>query len=187
MRAAFVACGCVQVRPKCASRISAEPASESLDFQGKDGAQGRNRTSDTRIFSPLLYQLSYLGAGAGESSLLPPPRSSRFIGDSFRPVQIVARGCRRQTRCPGQGAWTTADAGAFARLTHLPDCTARHRRGRVGMWPKPLCPPCRLARLRPPLPLGEEASQPPRAGPRPPQNGGAPPPDRRNDNAGITV
>ena len=25
-------------------------------------AQNRNRTSDTRIFSPLLYQLSYLGA-----------------------------------------------------------------------------------------------------------------------------
>ena len=24
-------------------------------------AQNRNRTSDTRIFSPLLYQLSYLG------------------------------------------------------------------------------------------------------------------------------
>ncbi len=27
----------------------------------RDGAQGRNRTTDTRIFSPLLYQLSYLG------------------------------------------------------------------------------------------------------------------------------
>jgi hypothetical protein len=25
------------------------------------GAQGRNRTTDTRIFSPLLYLLSYLG------------------------------------------------------------------------------------------------------------------------------
>ena len=25
------------------------------------GASGRNRTNDTRIFSPLLYQLSYLG------------------------------------------------------------------------------------------------------------------------------
>ena len=25
------------------------------------GASGRNRTSDTRIFSPLLYQLSYRG------------------------------------------------------------------------------------------------------------------------------
>ncbi len=28
------------------------------------GAQGRNRTTDTGIFSPLLYQLSYLGLGA---------------------------------------------------------------------------------------------------------------------------
>jgi hypothetical protein len=27
----------------------------------KGGAQSRNRTSDTRIFNPLLYQLSYLG------------------------------------------------------------------------------------------------------------------------------
>ena len=26
------------------------------------GAQGRNRTADTGIFNPLLYQLSYLGA-----------------------------------------------------------------------------------------------------------------------------
>ena len=29
-----------------------------------DGAQGRNRTTDTRIFNPLLYQLSYLGITA---------------------------------------------------------------------------------------------------------------------------
>ena len=28
--------------------------------QSPDGGQGRNRTTDTRIFSPLLYQLSYL-------------------------------------------------------------------------------------------------------------------------------
>jgi hypothetical protein len=26
----------------------------------QDGGQGRDRTADTRIFSPLLYQLSYL-------------------------------------------------------------------------------------------------------------------------------
>ena len=29
------------------------------------GAQGRIRTTDTRIFSPLLYQLSYLGFSPG--------------------------------------------------------------------------------------------------------------------------
>ncbi len=34
------------------------------------GGQGRNRTTDTRIFSPLLYQLSYLAPGA------PRPASS---------------------------------------------------------------------------------------------------------------
>ena len=27
----------------------------------KNGAQRRDRTTDTRIFNPLLYQLSYLG------------------------------------------------------------------------------------------------------------------------------
>jgi hypothetical protein len=27
----------------------------------KSGARSRNRTSDTRIFNPLLYQLSYPG------------------------------------------------------------------------------------------------------------------------------
>ena len=30
---------------------------------GFSGAQGRIRTTDTRIFSPLLYQLSYLATG----------------------------------------------------------------------------------------------------------------------------
>ena len=29
--------------------------------KGGDGAQGRNRTTDTAIFSRMLYQLSYLG------------------------------------------------------------------------------------------------------------------------------
>ena len=32
-----------------------------LDVEEYYGAQGRNRTTDTRIFNPLLYQLSYLG------------------------------------------------------------------------------------------------------------------------------
>ncbi len=44
-------------------------ASTNVRFRGKaraiceDGAQGRNRTTDTVIFSHVLYQLSYLGAG----------------------------------------------------------------------------------------------------------------------------
>ena len=30
-------------------------------LKGRNGASGRNRTNDTGIFSPLLYQLSYRG------------------------------------------------------------------------------------------------------------------------------
>ena len=36
---------------------------KSAKFREFNGGQGRNRTIDTRIFSPLLYQLSYLAAG----------------------------------------------------------------------------------------------------------------------------
>ena len=36
------------------------------------GAQGRNRTTDTRIFNPLLYRLSYLGEGRQLNPLTPP-------------------------------------------------------------------------------------------------------------------
>ena len=35
------------------------PVTRYEDLQ-EDGGQSRNRTNDTRIFSPLLYQLSYL-------------------------------------------------------------------------------------------------------------------------------
>ena len=36
---------------------------ETIDNQEENGAQSWNRTSDTAIFSRMLYQLSYLGAG----------------------------------------------------------------------------------------------------------------------------
>ena len=50
---------------------------EVLDFHG---GQGRNRTTDTRIFSPLLYQLSYLAAAGGAAYYTGPggPRQGNF-------------------------------------------------------------------------------------------------------------
>ena len=33
--------------------------------EGRNGGQGRNRTADTGIFNPLLYQLSYLAIRVG--------------------------------------------------------------------------------------------------------------------------
>ena len=43
-------------------------------------AQSRNRTSDTRIFSPLLYQLSYLGISVS------PYGKDLVAGTGFEPM-----------------------------------------------------------------------------------------------------
>ena len=72
-------------------------------FKNKnDGAQGRDRTTDTRIFSPLLYQLSYLGlfrqfgearprlqfAGPLRDARIETPASRRWlIGNRPAPVE----------------------------------------------------------------------------------------------------
>ena len=41
-----------------------------ISFLRSSGASGRNRTNDTRIFSPLLYQLSYRGILSRAEALL---------------------------------------------------------------------------------------------------------------------
>ena len=76
--------GLNQIFASCAGRRTAGPPKQTFVVSGHnpgarllwsgDGAQGRIRTTDTRIFSPLLYQLSYLGVslpgGARESRRL---------------------------------------------------------------------------------------------------------------------
>lgn len=42
----------------------------TIDDQEGNGAQSWNRTSDTAIFSRMLYQLSYLGAGDAKAASL---------------------------------------------------------------------------------------------------------------------
>ena len=54
----------------------------------ENGAQGRNRTIDTRIFNPLLYQLSYLGAAGCECN-----RWSRVLD---RPRRVGVKSTRRR-------------------------------------------------------------------------------------------
>ena len=47
-----------------------------MDMQD-NGAQGRNRTADTGIFNPLLYQLSYLGKSEVSTPERPRIKPSR--------------------------------------------------------------------------------------------------------------
>ena len=59
-----------------------------LSKRWKTGGQGRNRTTDTRIFSPLLYQLSYLA----EREIIPNVGPSALVGacSPNRPVRRPA-------------------------------------------------------------------------------------------------
>ena len=47
------------------------------------GASGRNRTNDTRIFSPLLYRLSYRGI-LSKVTLAQRHADAYFFGDPER-------------------------------------------------------------------------------------------------------
>ena len=49
----------------------------------ENGAQSRNRTSDTGIFSPLLYQLSYLGVIGKKSGYVVTGIVLRFQAKPF--------------------------------------------------------------------------------------------------------
>jgi hypothetical protein len=58
--------------------------SQKIAEYRSNGAQGRNRTTDTAIFSRMLYQLSYLGAARIRS------RERRFIVGPDSPVYTAS-------------------------------------------------------------------------------------------------
>ena len=103
-----------------------ERRAEVLDW---DGGQGRNRTTDTRIFSPLLYQLSYL-AGCGSRArtsgggVLNRPRAGGSSNDGQREQAAPRRRLGRHG-CARRSGSSTAIAA------HTPD-THRRRRARSG-------------------------------------------------------
>ena len=74
------------------------------------GGQGRDRTGDTRIFSPLLYQLSYLaetdlnGRGAGIRTLDPVIKSHLLYQLSYAPISPVIWSEERDSN-PRQPPW----------------------------------------------------------------------------------
>ncbi len=54
---------------------------------GKCGGQGRNRTTDTRIFNPLLYRLSYLASLRAGPRAKTRPREARIKPATGHPVK----------------------------------------------------------------------------------------------------
>ena len=55
--------GALSSRARTSANSLPRPCAVFDEYFLKSGAQGQNRTADTGIFNPLLYQLSYLGVG----------------------------------------------------------------------------------------------------------------------------
>ena len=80
----------------------------ALQLSCKANAQSRNRTSDTRIFSPLLYQLSYLGkiAGTGFEPVtfgLWARRASELLYPAAFTIYIMLSRCIIYIKVGGEG------------------------------------------------------------------------------------
>jgi hypothetical protein len=58
----YICAPCVPLIENCEDTWNRSEALTALLSYIYSGAQGRNRTTDTAIFSRMLYQLSYLGA-----------------------------------------------------------------------------------------------------------------------------
>jgi hypothetical protein len=94
--------------PKCgiappARGFSRVSPSEGRNAQAREtaGAQGRNRTADTRIFNPLLYRLSYLG-GCGD---VRRGRRTSSEGGKIAGCVGVSSLVGRWRRCEAGGRW----------------------------------------------------------------------------------
>jgi hypothetical protein len=72
--------------------------SETPRNQGNSSAWGRNRTTDTGIFSPLLYQLSYPGKGEPRAHVLRSagpkgkPRDEISVAERTAPIALQGEG-----------------------------------------------------------------------------------------------
>ena len=84
----------------------------------KDGGQGRNRTNDTRIFSPLLYQLSYLAMGRASGGWLLEAgqrgQDGNQTGRQRARIKTAGRGAVKEKRAPA-GPPLVAGMAGFSR------------------------------------------------------------------------
>ena len=107
------------LKVKCSTNWANAPYYLIITF--KVNAQSRNRTSDTRIFSPLLYQLSYLGkiAGTGFEPMtfgLWARRASRLLHPAILCCIMICSLLRKYSR---KRKWMEVDSNHRSNLQQI--------------------------------------------------------------------
>jgi hypothetical protein len=107
-----------------------------IPASGKNGAKGRNRTVDTRIFSPLLYLLSYLRTGLCSIESARPIAPDRVRSIAPRKPEYSAT-ARRRCQLPTSALAPGRSAGqTVGRHNPTQDPTAsNHAVHRPGVFP----------------------------------------------------
>ena len=108
---------------RTAGSISGRPRPKQRALQAHarraQGAQRRNRTADTGIFSPLLYRLSYLGAGRRGTGVL-----LRRPGAVKRAAAAAGEGRRPAVSAPQRGDAAPSRPEPASRSEAMADCAA---------------------------------------------------------------
>jgi hypothetical protein len=108
---------------------------------GENGAQGRNRTTDTAIFSRMLYQLSYLGAAgaasSGEAAVIEERHSHCLEHDPQNLQTFRTRSCVKSKRYvePSLPFKTISRERRLERAEEAVNCDRNRARGsRFSTW-----------------------------------------------------
>ena len=98
------------------------------------GAQGRDRTTDTAIFSRMLYQLSYLGIAPNRAQT-EPRGSARFIVRRGTPVQPPTdfRGIQKATPQAHKSLETNVSLKRFREAQESSEASSSSSVARAGM------------------------------------------------------
>ena len=91
----------------CLSGPCRGAGAKKMLWRRENGAQGRNRTTDTAIFSRMLYQLSYLGPGLSGAGWPAPSGGGRLT--------LAACPHQARRRCPQASSGGTGSSASPSR------------------------------------------------------------------------
>ena len=111
----------------CRATVPIQEIGAERTMHEDNGARGRDRTTDTTIFSRMLYQLSYPGIAA--ATVISGPAS-----DWSRAYGLAARALQAPQSCSGYSGGAGGPGTAYPSSSHFTRSRSRQRDEQNGAW-----------------------------------------------------